>query len=34
MKEIGLAMGVVESRVSQIRASAVLQLRAHLARLG
>jgi RNA polymerase sigma factor for flagellar operon FliA len=34
MKEIGLALGVVESRVSQIRASAVLQLRAHLARRG
>jgi RNA polymerase sigma factor for flagellar operon FliA len=31
MKEIGLIMGVVESRVSQIHASAVLHLRARLA---
>jgi RNA polymerase sigma factor for flagellar operon FliA len=30
MKEIGLALGVVESRVSQIHASAVLHLRARL----
>jgi RNA polymerase sigma factor for flagellar operon FliA len=30
MKEIGLALGVVESRVSQIHASAVLHLRAKL----
>ncbi len=30
MKEIGLAMGVVESRVSQLRASAVLRMRAAL----
>jgi RNA polymerase sigma factor FliA len=31
MKEIGLILGVVESRVSQIHASAVLHLRARLA---
>ncbi len=31
MKEIGLALGVVESRVSQIHSSAVVHLRAHLA---
>lgn len=31
MKEIGLTLGVVESRVSQIHASAVLHLRALLA---
>jgi RNA polymerase sigma factor for flagellar operon FliA len=30
MKEIGLILGVVESRVSQIHASAVLHLRARL----
>jgi RNA polymerase sigma factor for flagellar operon FliA len=30
MKEIGLALGVVESRVSQIHSSAVLHLRARL----
>jgi hypothetical protein len=30
MKEIGLMLGVVESRVSQIHASAVLHLRARL----
>jgi RNA polymerase sigma factor for flagellar operon FliA len=30
MREIGLALGVVESRVSQIHSSAVLQLRAAL----
>jgi RNA polymerase sigma factor FliA len=30
MKEIGLILGVVESRVSQINASAVLHLRARL----
>jgi DNA-directed RNA polymerase sigma subunit (sigma70/sigma32) len=30
MKEIGLIVGVVESRVSQIHASAVLHLRARL----
>jgi RNA polymerase sigma factor for flagellar operon FliA len=30
MREIGLALGVVESRVSQIHASAVLHLRAAL----
>ncbi|RXS95784.1 FliA/WhiG family RNA polymerase sigma factor [Silvibacterium dinghuense] len=30
MKEIGLTLGVVESRVSQIHASAVLHLRSHL----
>jgi RNA polymerase sigma factor for flagellar operon FliA len=34
MKEIALALGVVESRVSQIHASAVLHLRAKLADLG
>jgi RNA polymerase sigma factor for flagellar operon FliA len=33
MKEIGLTLGVVESRVSQIHASAVLRLRAMLADL-
>lgn len=33
MKEIGLILGVVESRISQIRASAVLRLRAKLADL-
>ncbi len=31
MKEIGLILGVVESRISQIHASAVLHLRARLA---
>src|SRR3984957_5162543 len=31
MKEIGLIVGVVESRISQIHASAVLHLRARLA---
>jgi len=31
MKEIGLTLGVVESRVSQIHSSAVLRLRASLA---
>lgn len=31
MKEIGLSLGVVESRVSQMRSSAVLRLRARLA---
>jgi RNA polymerase sigma factor for flagellar operon FliA len=31
MKEIGLALGVVESRISQIHSSAVLRLRASLA---
>jgi RNA polymerase sigma factor FliA len=30
MKEIGLILGVVESRVSQIHASAILHLRARL----
>ena len=30
MKEIGLTLGVVESRVSQIHSSAVLRLRAAL----
>lgn len=30
MKEIGLTLGVVESRVSQIRASAVAHLRSHM----
>jgi len=30
MREIGLALGVVESRVSQVHASAVLHLRAAL----
>ena len=34
MKEIGLALGVVESRVSQIHSSAVLHLRARLADFG
>ncbi len=34
MKEIGLTLGVVESRVSQIHASAVLHLRSLLADLG
>jgi RNA polymerase sigma factor for flagellar operon FliA len=34
MKEIGLTLGVVESRVSQIHASAVLHLRVLLADLG
>ena len=33
MKEIGLTLGVVESRVSQIHASAVLHLRVALADL-
>jgi RNA polymerase sigma factor for flagellar operon FliA len=33
MKEIGLTLGVVESRVSQIHASAVLHLRSMLADL-
>jgi RNA polymerase sigma factor for flagellar operon FliA len=33
MKEIGLTLGVVESRVSQIHSSAVLRLRASLAGL-
>ncbi len=33
MKEIGLTLGVVESRVSQIRSSAVVRLRAALAGL-
>ena len=33
MKEIGLTLGVVESRVSQVHASAVLHLRAALANL-
>lgn len=33
MKEIGLALGVVESRVSQIHSSAVVHLRAGLGRL-
>jgi RNA polymerase sigma factor for flagellar operon FliA len=31
MKEIGLILGVVESRISQIHASAVMHLRARLA---
>ena len=31
MKEIGLTLGVVESRVSQIHSSAVVRLRAALA---
>jgi RNA polymerase sigma factor for flagellar operon FliA len=30
MREIGLALGVVESRVSQVHASAVTRLRASL----
>jgi RNA polymerase sigma factor for flagellar operon FliA len=34
MREIGLAMGVVESRVSQVHASAVMHLRAALRDLG
>ncbi|HEX3662625.1 MAG TPA: FliA/WhiG family RNA polymerase sigma factor [Acidobacteriaceae bacterium] len=34
MKEIGLALGVVESRVSQIHSSAVLHLRGRLAEFG
>jgi RNA polymerase sigma factor for flagellar operon FliA len=34
MKEIGLALGVVESRVSQIHSSAVVHLRARLQDLG
>jgi RNA polymerase sigma factor for flagellar operon FliA len=34
MREIGLALGVVESRVSQIHASAVLHLRSALSDLG
>lgn len=34
MREIGAALGVVESRISQIHASAVLHLRAALAELG
>jgi RNA polymerase sigma factor for flagellar operon FliA len=33
MKEIGLTLGVVESRVSQIHSSAVLRLRTALANL-
>jgi len=33
MKEIGLTLGVVESRVSQIHSAAVLRLRAALAGL-
>jgi RNA polymerase sigma factor for flagellar operon FliA len=33
MKEIGLTLGVVESRVSQIHSSAVLRLRTSLAAL-
>jgi RNA polymerase sigma factor FliA len=34
MKEIGLAMGVTESRVSQIHAQALLKLKARFKRLG
>jgi RNA polymerase sigma factor for flagellar operon FliA len=34
MREIGLALGVVESRVSQIHTSAVLHLRAALQQIG
>ncbi|HEX4005950.1 MAG TPA: FliA/WhiG family RNA polymerase sigma factor [Acidobacteriaceae bacterium] len=34
MKEIGLVLGVVESRVSQIHSSAVLHLRSRLAAIG
>ena len=34
MREIGLALGVVESRVSQVHASAVVHLRAALQRPG
>ena len=33
MKEIGLTLGVVESRISQIHSSAVLRLRTALAEL-
>jgi RNA polymerase sigma factor for flagellar operon FliA len=33
MKEIGLTLGVVESRISQIHSSAVLRLRTALASL-
>ena len=33
MKEIGLTLGVVESRVSQIHSSAAVRLRKRLARL-
>jgi len=33
MKEIGLTLGVVESRVSQIHSSAVVRLRASLSHL-
>jgi len=33
MREIGMALGVVESRVSQIHASAVLRLRSALSDL-
>ncbi len=33
MKEIGLTLGVVESRISQVHASAVLRLRSALANL-
>ena len=34
MREIGLALGVVESRVSQVHASAVVHLRSALKDLG
>ena len=34
MKEIGLTLGVVESRVSQIHSAAVVRLRAAMADLG
>ena len=34
MREIGLALGVVESRVSQVHASAVVHLRVALKDLG
>lgn len=34
MKEIGAVLGVVESRISQLRSSAVLRLRASLAVFG
>ena len=34
MREIGLALGVVESRVSQVHASAVIHLRSALQRSG
>ena len=34
MREIGLALGVVESRISQVHASAVVHLRAALKDLG